>query len=220
MAWRRLRTTMNITKTLTLGGVLVAFGASLLALGRASAQGTIRFDGPPIQPPGTSALVQSYSEMGVWFLPIPGTDGFIRQGSNPAAYWPDNGTAHVVASLGDSLMFGLDSGSEFRLESVDLAEWSTAYPDPVSVRFVGYRADGSTVTTDLVTDGIIDGTGPTADFQTLFFGPEFSGLVQVRIPNSVWSLDNLRLSVPEPGPWPLLLTGGLFLWVQQLRRSN
>lgn len=197
---------------------LLKFGAFLapicaLLLGRpdASAQGTLRitFDGEPLIPSGAGYLVQSYGESGVWFAPIPGTDGFGRRGANPsAAFWPDNGTAYVLAGLGDSLMFGLDDRSEFALVSVDLAEWSTDYPFPETVQFVGYRRDGSTVVANLVTDGIIDGTGPLADFETMYFGPEFSGLTEVRIPTSGWSLDNLVLSVPEPSAGALLLLGG------------
>lgn len=192
----------------------------LVLMHSAWGQGTFRvtFDGPPLIPPGAAYLVQSYSESGVWFLPILGTDGFGRRGSNPAAFWPDNGTAYVVTALGDSLMFGLEDGSEFGLDSVDLAEWSTDYPEPVSVRFVGYRADGSTVAATLVTDGIIDGTGPLADFETLYFGPEFTGLRQVRVPTYGYSLDNLVLSVPEPGSWPLLFLGAGLIACRYFRR--
>jgi hypothetical protein len=197
---------------------MVACWALLLPTQEGNAQGTVTFDGPPLQPPGSAYVVQVYHESGVWFAPIPGSDGFGRRGSNPpAAFWPDNGTAYVLAGLGDSLMLGLDDGSEFGLSSVDLAEWSTDYPEPVRVRFIGYKPDGSTVTTDLVTDGIIDGTGPLADFQTLYFGPEFSGLTQVRIPTSGWCLDNLIVSIPEPGTWALLLAGGLLLGVTRFR---
>ena len=91
--------------------------------------------------------------------------------------------------------------------SVDLAEFSTTVTN-TTVRFTGYRFDGSTVTTDLTTDGIIDGTGPLADFQTFQFGPEWSGLSRVEIPTYGWSLDNLVVSIPEPGTWALLVLGG------------
>jgi hypothetical protein len=102
-------------------------------------------------------------------------------------------------------------GSDFSLVSVDLAEWSTGYPQPVSVHFVGFRRDGTTVTTDLLTDGIMDGTGPLSDFQTLYFGPEFSGVYQVQIPTMVYALDNLVVAIPEPGAFPLLALGaGVF----------
>lgn len=182
-----------------------------------SGQGTITFDGLPLQPPGTSFTVQQYFESGVWFAPIAGSVGFGRRGSNPRDGWPDNGSAYAQAGLGDSLMFGLDDGSSFRLLSVDLAEFSILYAEAVMVRFTGYFADGSSVTTDLVTDGIIDGTGPLADFQTFYFGPEFSNLMRVEIPTFGWSLDNLVIAIPEPGSGALLLVGGLVCWA--LRRA-
>jgi hypothetical protein len=92
---------------------------------------------------------------------------------------------------------------------VDLAEYGNPFQEPLLVRFVGYRFDGSTVSTDLTTDGIIDGTGPLGDFQTFNFGPEWSGLSRVEIPTDGWSLDNLVVSIPEPGTWALLVLGGV-----------
>lgn len=68
----------------------------------------------------------------------------------------------------------------------------------------------------MITDGIIDGTGPLADFQTFSFGPEFSSLTRVEIPTYGWSLDNLVVAIPKPGRWALLILGSLFLFV--LRR--
>lgn len=100
---------------------------------------------------------------------------------------------------------------------MDLAEYSTVVPDAVTVHFVGYRLDGSTVTTDFTTDGIIDGTGPLADFQTFYFGPEFSGLTRVEIPTSGWSLDNLVFTVPEPSAGALLFLGAMALLAHRTR---
>ncbi len=108
-------------------------------------------------------------------------------------------------------MFSFTKGWVFDLTSVDLAEYSTVVPNAVTVHFVGYRQDGSIVTTDMTTDGIIDGTGPLADFQIFNFGPEFSGLTRVEIPTYGWSLDNLVVSVPEPTSAMLFLAGGLLL---------
>jgi hypothetical protein len=190
--------------------------ALMLGLADMQSQGQstvhIRFEGPPPQAPGTAAFVQQYYESNMWFRPLgivgPG-NGFVRRGSSPREGWPDSGTAYVLASLGDSLMFSFIDGMMFSFLSVDLAEFSTLYQTPLTVRFVGFRQDGSTVTTDLITDGIIDGTGPLADFQTFTFGPEWSGLTRVEIPNSGWSLDNLVVAIPEPGTWALLVLGGV-----------
>ena len=106
-------------------------------------------------------------------------------------------------------MLGRDDGSDFGLVSVDLAEWSTAYPQPVTVPFVGYRPDGSTITASFTTDGIIDGTGPLADFQTFYFPSGFTNLSHVEIPTDGWTLDNLVLFVPEPSTGTLLTLGAV-----------
>jgi hypothetical protein len=131
--------------------------------------------------------------------------------------FPDDGTAYVQAMLGQSLMFGMNDGSSFTPVSVDLAEYSDIVHDPVTVHFVGYRADGTVLTDDITTAGIFNGTAPV--FQTFSFSPEFSGLVRVEIPTIAWSLDNLTLrsSVPEPGTGALMGIGTVLLGLRWLR---
>jgi len=63
----------------------------------------------------------------------------------------------------------------------------------------------------LTTDGIIDGTGPLADFQTFHFGSGFTSLDRVEIPTYGWSLDNLIVAVPEPSVLGLFAFGALLL---------
>jgi len=150
-------------------------------------------------------LVQRYDEGGITFTPI-GLTGFVRVGENPDPRQPDNGSSYLQALLGSDLRFQFIRLTPFDLISVDLAEYSTVVPDAVTVHFVGYRADGSIVTQDFTTDGIIDGTGPGVDFETFHFGPEFSNLSRVEIPTFGWSLDNLVV-VPEPGTWSLIILG-------------
>jgi len=187
--------------------------ALLSLLSQTCAQGTmtVTFDGPPFQPPDTDYGYSLYTESGMFFMPIdPARSQFGRTGGG-IAFFPENGTAYLHAALGDSLVFARNDLSAFDLVSVDLAEYSTVVPSAVKVPFVGYRPDGSIVTVSFTTDGIIDGTGPLADFQTFYFDSRFSGLVRVEIPASLWSLDNLVISVPEPGSGLLLiLAGGVF----------
>jgi hypothetical protein len=56
-------------------------------------------------------------------------------------------------------------------------------------------------------DGVIDGTGPLADFQTFTFDAQFSGLSRVEVTPDLYSLDNLRVALsttnsPAPPPEP------------------
>lgn len=183
----------------------------------------ITFDGPPSLASGSAVLVQSYYESGLVFQPIgiPGPGNtFGRVASNPNPARPDNGTAYLQAGLGSTLMFGSTNGFLFDLLSVDLAEYSTVVPNAVTVHFIGYYMDGSTVTRDITTDGIIDGTGPISDFQTFDF-QGWTGLTRVEIPTFGWSLDNVRAwSIPEPTNGALLIVGGITLWLMRSRKSR
>ncbi|MCU0785676.1 MAG: PEP-CTERM sorting domain-containing protein [Verrucomicrobia bacterium] len=118
-------------------------------------------------------------------------------------------------------MFSFSDGSLFNLDAVDLAEYSTVVSDAATVRFVCYRPDGSSAIINCTTDGIIDGTGPLADFQTFKF-QSFTGLTRVEIPTYGWSLDNLMVSrmVPEPTTVALLLIGGLLVCALRHRRRS
>jgi hypothetical protein len=181
-------------------------------------QGTfhVTFDGPPPQAPGTVFSVQQYQESGLLFTSLGFSFG--RAGGEVSAL-PENGTAYLQAALTQSLQFMFLNGSPFDLVSVDLAEYSTVVPNAATVQFVGYRLDGSTVTTSFTTDGNIDGTGPLNDFETFFFGPEFSSLIRVEIPSAGWSLDNLFVTpIPEPSTCALLFIAGLMLCARRFSK--
>lgn len=187
------------------------------------AQGIITFDGPPIIPPASGYFVQEYFEAGMWFRPLgviePG-NGFGRRTGGSSLY-PDNGTTYVQTSLSASLQFSFTNGSVFDLISVDLAEYSTVVSDAATVQFIGYRPDGGTITESFTTDGIIDGTGPLADFETFTF-KDFTGVIRVEVPGFGWSLDNLVVAVPEPAVSSLLGLGAMLLalWVAKRNRSR
>jgi len=193
---------------------------------QANAQGafprTITFDGPPVIQPGWIVGVTYYYEDSMSFAPINDGDQFGRSGGD-VPFFPENGTAYIQQALGDSLTgyrAQLPTPSQFGLYSVDLAEFSTLYNYPWTVEFIGYRPDGSTVTIDFTTDGIIDGTGPLPDFQTFYFDDRFSDLVRFEVPDHRFAMDNLVFFdvVPEPSSFALLLAGGALVWTLRRRR--
>jgi len=207
----------------------VLLGAFLSISWSVFGQGTLQitFDGPPVIPYNASHLVSSYFESGMLVSPLKGSDSFGRVGAAsgsvyPRSGLPDDGSAYLATPLGASLMFSSTGGSPFGLVSVDLAEYSTVFANqPVTVSFVGYYSDGGTVTTSFTTDGIIDGTGPLADFQTFNFNSkDWSGLTRVEIPSYGWSLDNLVVTVPEPGVFSLFGLGTFAMIARRFYRRN
>jgi hypothetical protein len=184
---------MNTTKLMT--GTLLAL--LILSARHAGAQGTVHvsFEGPPVQQRGTGKVVQQYGEAGVWFAPIVGSDGFTRMGGGILGY-PENGTAYLQASLGDSLSFGMDDGTPFGVAALDLAEYSDVVRSPITVHFVGYRHDGSVLTEDITTAGIFDGTAPV--FQTSTSVPSSPGSTVSRSPTPAgpWTTSYSRFPNP------------------------
>lgn len=178
-------------------------------------QWTVTFDGPPYIDPTHDIAITYYYEQGMTFRPI-GTGQFGRSGGG-IPQRPYNGTAFLVAAYTDSLSV-TGTPSLFGLVSVDLAEYSTVVPYAVTVRFVGYRYNGSVIVTNFTTDGIIDGMGPLVDFETFYFSPEWSGLTRVEIPTYGWCLDNLRVFVPEPNIGSLLVLAAVMAALRFFKR--
>ena len=203
---------------------LVALG-SFFALAECRGQGTftwITFDGPPLLPPTDEFAISYYSEKGMVFTPI-GAGQFGRSGGAPLnTGFPRNGTAYLVGAFTYSLAAASLSGARFGVVSVDLAEFSTLYQTPLTVQFVGYRPDGSSVATAFVTDGIIDGAGPINDFETFYFDSRFADVTRVEVPTYGWSLDNMVFSnvVPEPGTTTLLAIGAVLMALVSSKRKG
>jgi hypothetical protein len=171
---------------------------------------TITFNGYPRA--GAGVYIPYYTESGMLFEPLPGSGGFVRMNGTGTSLWPDNGTAYLQATLGDSLSFGFQNKSLFDLISVDLAGYSTVVPDGTAY-FFGYRADGSVVSASFAPNGTV--------FQTFYFGSEFQDLVQVDVPG-FGSLDNVVLTIPEPSGGKLFILCTIILWAARkgIRRAT
>lgn len=169
---------------------------------------TITFEGPPGIPPGTDIALTYYYENSMTFTPMNPGEQFRRMGGGRNDF-PENGSAYLILAAFDSLSGSRGGKSRFGISSVDLAEFSTLYSFPRTVQFIGYRFDGTIVSTDFTTDGFIDGTGPAADFQTFYFDNRFSDLVSFAVPTHIYALDNLVFFdvIPEPSANDLLLLG-------------
>lgn len=206
-----------MTKTLRTKRALMwsaAFAAIHGFLIATLAQGTlvhVTFD------PNLSAVgVRNYQESGVSFSAMTNQAGYSGFSRIPARYYefgyPYNGTAYIQGSPFAPVVVTLAEAGVFGLFSIDLAEHNLTTPNALTVQFVGYFADGSSVLSSFTTDGLIRVPG-TPDFQTFYFGPEFRwGLTRVEILPTGGSLDNLAVFIPEPSAPVLCLLGAAALW--------
>ena len=166
------------------------------------AQGTtvIRFEGPPALEPGSSIGIQEYVEGGLRFRPLgaqnPGNQ--IGRVATAMVDMPDNGTSYLQAAGGESLAFSALDDALINLISVDLSGFSVEASN-FSVVFIGYKPSQASVSVSFSGNGL--------SFRSFMFGPEFSGLTRVEVPSYGWSLDNLVVTIPEPGVGSLMLLG-------------
>jgi N-acetylneuraminic acid mutarotase len=159
----------------------------------------IRFDPPSL--PGGSRLIEFWNESGFNF--VTATGGMAHTDSRVSTNRPGNGTAYLQFGFGQKpLIISSLTGQPFAIKRVDLAEYSTVFPVPKTVTFTGYHADGSSTAQSFTTDGVIDGGGPLADFETFTFPASFSNLVRVEVMPDGYSLDNLLVSVATNVPPP------------------
>lgn len=141
---------------------------------------------------------------------IGNSGGVYIQGASSTGY-PNNGTLYARQLFSSALTVRHREGLPFTILALDLAEYSTVYANPLTVVFTGHKVDGSTVTQSFRTDGIIDGTGPLADFQTFTFDSSFTNLTKVVAGTSSFMADNLAVIVegqettpPAPPEPPLV----------------
>lgn len=204
------------------GTTLIFTLVFLFLAANCDAQGTltVSFDG---QSPGTTTHIFGYSESGVDFggpyaIPL---GNFWLNGDGIPGY-PSNGSGYLELPAGSPVRVRLNPLAPFSLISFDVAEL-TNLPGPVSLTIVGYKFDSSIVTNYFTTDGINDGVGGAADFQTVTFGTTFQNLYQVDVLSSMFAIDNVIVgTVPEPSAGALALVGVLCVAgrFKQVRRSR
>jgi len=210
------------TKSIGLVIALALLLHGVQSFGQGTFNRTIAFEGHPVYPPGSNTGFTYYYEDSMTFTPMRPGDQFTRAWSGGASWWPENGTAYLLFGAFDSMSGSRGEVSRFGLYSVDLSEFSTLYAFPRAVQFIGYRADGTTVTTEFVTDGIMDGNGPLQDYQTFYFDSRFADLVKFDLPGNTYALDNLVFFhvVPEPRTYGLVVLGLLVIGFRFTGQSN
>lgn len=165
---------------------------------------TLTFD-PPTLPNG-SVRLDSYTEAGFAFT---GRGSQTFGHTDNQSINPYNSTAHLSITKAFAQLSEL-SGKLFSLESIDIAEYSTAFATPRTLAFIGVQSDDSQVNYSFTTDGIIDGTGSAIDFETALLPATFTNLKRVEFHyESGFAIDNLQVTIiPEPSTclYALLVT--------------
>ncbi len=164
----------------------------------------------------------------------------ITEGSVCGATCPDNGsrylrtpTSGIIGSL--TIEGSLDGAAcapncnPFDLLEVDVAE-PTSTAGSVQLTFTGFVDGGGSDTVVFHTDGVNDGSGPAADFETIVLPGTFRNLNVVTVlsdtPGIGFAVDNLitRRSVPVLATWGRwVLAAGLlssYWWIRVARRAG
>jgi hypothetical protein len=144
----------------------------------------------------TQSSVSTYTEDG---LALTTPNQILRVGANHINR-PNNGTPHIAPLVNQRpLTIRRSDNGVFHLYSVDLAEHSYLSTSPKVVVFNGIKAGGASVTTSFTLDGIMDSTGPLADFETFTFPSSFRDLISAEVTIDVYAMDNLVFE-PATGP--------------------
>jgi len=131
---------------------------------------------------------------------------------------PSNETNYVGSESPSITTMAATDGATFSLISIDLAELFVGREGYDDVRIDGILLGGGTATSMFTLDGVNDGPGGEADFETFLLSGGFSNLTSIVLTatdssNPRFSFDNIVVdtmmttSVPEPGTLALLGVG-------------
>ena len=115
-------------------------------------------------------------------------------------------------------MPSLPNSRKSQLTAAELAHPYSPSHSLLPISFVGLEAGGVTVTNRFTTP-----IGGTTNFTTFQFGADFvSGRARVKIPSSVWAMDNLVFGnvVPEPTSSTLALLAWLLFGAREAHRRR
>lgn len=205
---------------------MLAFVALILAGAAGSAQATVIDFEDLAVPPGTITNGADLISRGFLFDTL--ADHSHLANRNVLA---DNGSTYMGIDdvAGENpVTFSQVGGAPFKLTSFDVSEWVEADLHAKQVEVTGHLFGGGTVVALLTLDGIADGPGGLADFQTFTFGKAWGSLSSVTLKGvgstfggDYVAFDDIvvdRASVPEPGTLILFGIGSAFALSRRRRR--
>jgi hypothetical protein len=144
-------------------------------------------------PDGVATTVDGYT-----FAPGPNNNSGFNDShfGNAVDFWPFNGTTVMVNH--DDVIMTKAGGGSFSLASFDLAGWPVGFEVPFTV-----TGQPGNVTQVFTPDGLVDGPGGVADFQTFVLPATFQNVTSVTWEHTgaatiggIFALDNIVTDVP------------------------
>ena len=142
---------------------------------------------------------------GGFFFDMAGPSPIYQLANNSANI--TNGTTYLVTEGSPSLVtFSQVGGAPFALNSFDYARWQGPTIGAATLTVTGHRADNTTVMTTLFPVGDFTAGGSGTDFQTAFFGADWTNLARVDLLGTgattgtlnYFAIDNVAVSNSVP----------------------